>query len=97
RGEFRVTSIAPFNITDVIDYEEAETWWKVKVSFKDIDADSGKAKTATTHVITNAENSKTAYNQVEEALKKVLPNFKIKQITETSIVEVFAYKSHEVA
>lgn len=93
RGEFDVVSIKRENIADIFDYEDAETWFKAKVKFEAIDADSGKSKAVSNTILVSAENAKVAYQRIQESLREVMSFFEITSVSLTKIVEVMPYNS----
>ena len=94
-GEFTVHSITKTNISEVINYEDADYWYKSKVTYSTVDADSGKEVKINTYFLVSAENAKQAYERVESNLSSMLVPFEIPSITLTSIVEVFPYVETE--
>lgn len=92
RGDFQVTGISKSNIVDVFFYEDADIWYKCKISYLVADADSGKEKKVTQYMIVTAEDAKQAFDRIQESLSNMLVSFRIPDIVESSIVEVFPYE-----
>jgi len=61
------------------------------------DADSGKEKKVTQYMIVTAEDVKQAYDRIQESLKNMLVSFRVPDITESSIMEVFPFEKAEVS
>jgi hypothetical protein len=97
RGDFQVTGISKSNIVDVFFYEDSDIWYKCKISYLVADADSGKEKKVTQYMIVTAEDVKNAYDRIQESLSNMLVSFRIPDIVESSIVEVFPFEKDEVA
>jgi hypothetical protein len=97
RGDFQVTGISKSNIVDVFFYEESDIWYKCKISYLVADADSGKEKKVTQYMIVTAEDVKNAYDRIQESLSNMLVSFRIPDIVESAIVEVFPFEKDEVA
>ncbi|MFK8044271.1 MAG: DUF4494 domain-containing protein [Crocinitomicaceae bacterium] len=95
RGEFMVTSIAKTDFNDIIQYDDAETWYKCKVSYVSEDADSGKEKKVNTNYLVSAHNVKEAYDRLEESMKGLMVSYEIPLISLTQIVEIFPYVASE--
>ncbi len=97
RGDFQVTGISKSNIVDVFFYDDADIWYKCKISYLVADADSGKEKKVTQYMIVTADDVKNAYDRIQESLSNMLVSFRIPDIVESQIVEVFPFEKDEVA
>lgn len=91
KGEFLVTGIAQTNFSDVFNFEDADDWYKCKVTYTSEDADSGKAKKVSNMFLVTANNVKEAYERIVESLESMLVGFEIPSILLTPIIEVFPY------
>lgn len=60
RGEFLVKAIARVDFADIFHYDDAEDWFKCKVSYKTEDADSGKEKKVNNYFLVSAHSVKEA-------------------------------------
>ena len=56
---------------------------------------SGKEKKVTQYMIVTAEDAKQAFDRIQESLSNMLVSFRIPDIVESSIVEVFPYEKEE--
>ncbi|MGB1103730.1 MAG: DUF4494 domain-containing protein [Crocinitomicaceae bacterium] len=92
RGEFLVTSISKTDYADIFHYEEAEDWYKCKVTYVTEDADSGKEKKINNNFLVSAHNVKEAYERMEESLKGLMVTFEIPTIALTPLVEIFPFQ-----
>ncbi|MDA0315233.1 MAG: DUF4494 domain-containing protein [Bacteroidetes bacterium] len=97
RGDFQVTGISKSNIVDVFFYKDADIWHKCKVTYLIADADSGKEKKVTQYMILTAEDVKQAYDRIQDSLSNMLVSFRVPDITESSIQEVFPFEKKEVS
>ncbi len=97
RGDFQVTGISKSNIVDVFHYEESDIWYKCKISYLVADADSGKEKKVTQYMIVTADDVKNAFDRIQESLSNMLVSFRIPDIVESPIVEVFPFEKDEIA
>lgn len=95
RGEFLVTSIVKTDFADIFFFDDAEVWYKAKVSYVTEDADSGKEKRINNNFLVTAHNVKEAYERLEESLKGLMATYSIPIISETQIQEVFTYQPPE--
>ena len=95
RGEFLVTSISSINLVEIFHYEDAEVWYKAKVSYVSEDVDSGKEKRITNQFLVSAHNIKESYERIEESLKGLMVSFEIDKIEVTKFVEIFPYVAME--
>ncbi|MBN3520157.1 DUF4494 domain-containing protein [Algoriphagus lutimaris] len=97
RGDFQVTSLSKSNIVDVFFFEDADIWYKCKVSYLVSDGESGKEKKVTQYMIVTASDVKEAYDRIQESLSNMLVSFRVPDIVESPIVEVFPYEKDELA
>jgi hypothetical protein len=91
-GEFTISDISRSNFADIFHYDDAETWYKCKVSYVTVDDIAGKEKKVTNYMLVSAHDIKEAYERIEESLSTMLVPFTVQSITESSYMEVFAYE-----
>lgn len=96
RGEFQVTGIARTDLHDIFQYDDAEQWFKCKVTYDRIDEDGEKAKTISQHFLVSAAHVKEAYERIEESLATLMIDFNVVSITASPIVEIFPYREEDV-
>ncbi|NVJ85137.1 MAG: DUF4494 domain-containing protein [Algoriphagus sp.] len=96
RGDFQVTGISKSNIVDVFYYDDADIWHKCKITYLVADGESGKEKKVTQYMIVTAYDVKQAYDRIQESLSNMLVSFRVPDITESPIVEVFPYESNDL-
>lgn len=94
-GEFSISNISKTNITDVFYYEDSDIWHKCKMTYSLEVEGSGKEKKITNYVLLTAPNVKTAYDRMYQSLNNMLVEFKVPEVVESPIVEVFPYESEE--
>ena len=97
RGDFQVTSISKSNIVDVFYFEDADQWYKCKITYLIADGDNGKEKKVTQYMIVTAEDVRQAYDRIQESLSNMLVSFRVPDITESPIMEVFPFERDEIA
>jgi len=95
RGEFVISHINKSNFADVFYFEDADMWFKCKVTYMVADEKSGKEKKVINYMLVTAQNVKQAYERIEQSLSTMLVPFQIPSISETSFVEVFNYVSEK--
>ena len=96
RGEFMVTGISRTDIHDIFAYDDADTWFKCKVSYDKIDDEADKKKTISQNFLVSATNVKDAYERIIESLSTLMIDFKITSIIASPIVEIFPYREEDV-
>lgn len=96
RGDFQVTAISKSNIVDVFFYEDADVWFKAKITYLIADGESGKEKKVTQYMIVTAEDVPQAHERIRESLSNMLVSFHVPDVIESPIVEVFPYEKDEV-
>lgn len=94
-GEFTVTNISKTNIGELVHLEEADYWYKAKVTYSTVDGDSGKEVKVNTYFLVNAEDLKEAFDRISDSLNSMLVPFEIPSIAKTNIVEVYPYAEEE--
>ena len=93
QGDFYVSNISKSNFTDVFPYEDSEIWHKCKMTYTLEVEGSGKEKKVTNYILLTAPDVKTAYERVYESLDNMLMDFRVPDINESPILEVFPYES----
>lgn len=96
RGEFQVTGITRTDLHDIFQYDDAEQWFKCKVTYDRIDEDGEKAKTISQNFLVSAANVKESYERMEESLATLMIDFNVVSITASPIVEIFPYREEDV-
>ena len=89
RGEFDVVGIARTDVHDIFAYDDADTWYKCKVSYETADADSEKSKKVSQTFLVSAHSVKDAYDRIKESLSTLMVDFMIPSIIVSPIVEIF--------
>jgi hypothetical protein len=92
RGEFAVTGISRTEIHDIFAYDDADIWYKAKVKYENVDADSEKSKKVTQNFLISAHSVKEAYERLQESLQGLMVDFEIPSIIVSPIVEIFPYQ-----
>ena len=95
RGEFSVTNIARTDFHDIFHYEDSYIWYKVKVSYESMDADSEKKKKISQNFLVSASSVKEAYERIHDSLSTMLVDFVVPSITLSPIVDIFPFNDIE--
>lgn len=89
--EVTMMTITKTKIRETVPYGDTELWHKAKVTYIVADEDTEKEKKFMTYILVNSENVHEAYERCQEHLKEMLVPFRIPQIQESPIVEVYPY------
>ncbi len=92
RGEFIVVSIAREELHDIFNYDDADTWWKCKISFDGSMEDSDRQKKVTQTFLVGANSAKEATERLQESLSTMMVDFEITSVVKSPIVDIFPYK-----
>lgn len=95
RGEFTVKGLKKANYTEIFDDEDGDIWFKAKISFASVDEKTGREKKASNWILVTAKNVKDAYDKIENGMGGMTVHFEINSISETAILDFFAYFSEE--
>jgi len=91
QGEFLITGISKTDFADIFYYEDCDDWYKCKLTYVSMDADSGKEKKISANYLVTAANVQQAYERIHESMEEMMVTFEIPSITLSSIVEVLPY------
>lgn len=95
RGDFQLKRLTPIDIADVFEYPDSDLWHSGKITYL-IAEESGKEKKIVQTMLVTAQDVKQAYDRIQESLSNMLVSFRITEVKETAIIEVFPYESKEV-
>ena len=91
RGEFNVVGISRTEIHDIFAYDDADIWYKCKVRYESMDAETEKARKVNQNFLVSAASVKEAYERIQESLSTLMVDFEIPSIIVSPIVEIFPY------
>ena len=92
--DFSVEGINRVKISDVFEYEQADTFFKLKMSYLS-ETEGGKSKKVAIVVYINAKDVEDAIAKVKEEFKTMLIPYEIDGIERTKILEVYRYVGSE--
>jgi hypothetical protein len=93
--EFKITNIKVANFTEIHPFENADRWFKSKVSLVAYDEESGKERKTNMYLLVQANDVKEAYENTIHVMKGTMGDYSIPAITESPILDVFPYFSGE--
>lgn len=96
RGEFHVVAIQRVEYHDIFAYDDADVWYKVKVSYESMDADTERSKKVTQNFLVGAHSVKEATERIKDSLSTLMVDYAIKSVIESPIVDIFPYKDEEL-
>lgn len=88
-GELTVTAVRKVRFEDVLYHEGGDRWYKVKTNMITIDEKTGAEKRSASFSLVQASEFKLALDYFLEAMKSVLFDFEIVNITEMAYIDVF--------
>lgn len=88
-GELTVTAVRKVRLEDVLYHEGGDRWYKVKINMITIDEKTGAEKRSASFSLVQASEFKLALDYFLEAMKSVLFDFEIVNITEMAYIDVF--------
>ncbi len=88
---FDITTVARAKYTDVFHFEDADIWYRVKMSFELIDINNGSSKMATNTILLTATTVEQALERLNEKMKTMVVDYEITEILKTNILEIFPY------
>lgn len=91
QGEFLITGISKTDYADIFYYDDADDWYKCKLTYVSVDADSGKEKKVSNNFLVTAATVREAYDRIKESLSDMTVSFEIPSIALSPIVEVMPY------
>jgi len=91
--EFKITNIKMANYAEIHPFENADRWFKSKISLVAYDEESGKERKTNMYFLIQANDVKEAYDNTIKAMKNTMGDYTIPAIAESPIMDVFPYFS----
>jgi hypothetical protein len=91
--EFKITNIKMANYAEIHPFENADRWFKSKVSLLAYDEESGKERKSNMYLLIQANDVKEAYDNTVTVMKTTMGDYTIPAISESPILDVFPYFS----
>ncbi len=95
RGDFQVTNISKANYSDIFPIENADRWFKCKVSYVALDEGAGKEKKVSNQMLVMGNDLKEAYDNLMTSLEGMTIDFEVLGINASPIMDVFPYFKDE--
>ena len=94
-GEFQVTDIKRAKYAELFETDEdaADRWFKAKVAFITLDEKSGAEKKSNQYMLIQASDLRDAVKRLDKEMESTMADYEIASIAETSIMDVFHYKT----
>jgi hypothetical protein len=93
RGEFNVVGIARTEVHEIFVYDDSDVFYKCKVKYDSMDADTEKARKVTQVFLVSAGSVKQAAERIQESLSTLMVDFEVPSIIVSPIVEIFPYSN----
>ena len=90
-GEFFTTTITRARINELFTNVNGDKWYKSKVYFISLDEEKGVEKRTACNMMVQANNVKEAWDSLQEGMKGTMADYEVAAITETAILDVFAF------
>ncbi len=97
RGEFNVVGISRTELHDIFVYDDADVWYKCKITYDKVDEDGEKSKKITQQFLVSAHSVKDAFDRIQESMAAYMVDFEIPSITVSPIVEIFPFNDESEA
>ena len=96
-GEFEVAEIdrAPYKeiFFDDVERDSNTRWYKSKLQFITIDEKTEKEKRANVNYLVQGSSLESARKNIDEVMGGTMIDYSIASVSETSVIDVFEYKS----
>ena len=93
--EFKITNIKVANYAEIHPFENADRWFRSKVSLLAYDEESGKERKTNMYLLIQANDVREAYDNTISVMKGTMGDFTIPAVSESPIMDVFPYFSGE--
>ncbi len=92
-GDFVATSVKQTAISEIFNIG-ADRYYLVKVGFISVNETTGQEKRTISQILVGAPDFTNAIEEFNEGMKGCMQDYSIASIVETTIVDVFPYKSN---
>ncbi|AOW09918.1 DUF4494 domain-containing protein [Flavobacterium gilvum] len=91
--EFKITNIKVANFAEIHPFENADRWFKSKVSLMAYDEESGKERKSNMYLLVQGNDVREAFDNTVHVMKNTMGEYTIPAISESPIMDVFPYFS----
>jgi hypothetical protein len=95
RGEFQVTKVAKTEIHDIFHYDDADLWFKSKISYETTDEEGTRSKKIAQNFLVSAHSVKDAYERLNESLSGLMIDYFIQKIEVSPIIDIFPFTDQD--
>lgn len=89
--EFEITSIVKSNLSEVIEDNNGEKYFKCKVAFMQMNEETGREKKTSSFVFVKSETIDSAQVCLKNQFRDMTVDWEVVQVIETDIVDVYKY------
>ena len=93
--EILITNIKVANYAEIHPFENADRWFKSKVSLIAFDQESGKERKTNQYLLVQANDVKEAFENTTHVMRDTMGEYSIPAISESPIMAVFPYFTGE--
>lgn len=93
--EFKVVNIKVANFSEIHPFENADRWFRSKISLLAYDEESEKERKTNLYMLIQANDVKEAFENTEQVMQNTMGEYSIPAIAESPIVDVFPFFSGE--
>lgn len=90
-GDIDVADIKKTKIAELVYDESGDRWYRCKINYMTIDENKGVEKKTPQIVMVQADSLRRALDNLVKNMEKFMGDYEIGMITETNILDVFAY------
>lgn len=91
-GEFMVSAIKRYKVSELFWNEQSDKWFRAKVNFITLDEEKGVERKTAAFMLIQANDIKDAREGLVEGMKGTMADYETESITETKIIEVLKYE-----
>lgn len=91
-GEFMVSAIKRYKVSELFWNEQSDKWFRAKVNFITLDEEKGVERKTAAFMLVQANDIKDAREGLVEGMKGTMADYETESITETKIIEVLKYE-----
>lgn len=92
-GEFTITDIKRYKISELFFSENGDRYFKAKIQFITLDEKNGTEKKISTYMLAQANDIDQAQEVIKKGMKGTQANYVIAEVKETKIMDVFPYNA----
>jgi len=93
--EIKITNIKVANYAEIHPFENADRWFKSRVSLIAVDEESGKERKTNMYMLVQANDVKEAYDNTVSTMADTMGEYSITAVSESPIADVFPYFTGE--